>query len=233
MVLRCFEIGPATVASADITFHYLDSEANLNDNPDGWHYVPTPNPHWTMETRINQNNSAPMRWVATTGVDEYSPFGLADSGILAVTLADFNAAQVHDHILVTWETTSELNNRGFNLYRGTSDAGPDVQLNGALIPSQSQGNPSGFIYTWEDRRDLAPGMTYYYWLDDVDIDGTVTRHGPVSVVYQTPTAVTLSRLAATPAPDQYEGGRWLILALALTLALISVAMRSLRRSRSA
>ncbi len=110
-------------------------------------------------------------------MDQYSPFALLDSSPLAITLADFSAAQVNDHILVTWETVSELNNRGFNLYRGTSEAGPDIQLNETLIPSQSQGNPGGFIYTWEDHRDLTPGTTYYYWLDDVDINGTVTRPG--------------------------------------------------------
>ena len=34
-----------------------------------------------------------------------------------------------DHVLVTWETVSELNNAGFNLYRDTSPAGPGVQIN--------------------------------------------------------------------------------------------------------
>ena len=68
-----------------------------------------------------------------------SPVGLATCGEvtdlkvtlspLAVTLADFSAVQQGDHVLVTWETNSELNNRGFNLYRGTSAAGPDRQLN--------------------------------------------------------------------------------------------------------
>ena len=60
-------------------------------------------------------------------------------------------------MLLTWETNSELENRGFNLYRGTSSGRPDRQLNQTLIPSQSQGNPGGFIYTWEDRADLVPG----------------------------------------------------------------------------
>jgi len=73
--------------------------------------------------------------------------------------------------MTTWETVSELENRGFNLYRGTSDAGPDRQLNETLIPSQSQGNPGGFIYTWED-------------------------HGPVSVDYGAPTAVRVLDVGA-------------------------------------
>ena len=99
-------------------------------------------------------------------------------------------------MLLTWETNSELNNRGFNLYRGTSAAAPDRQLNETLIPSQSQGNPGGFVYTWEDRADLVPGTAYFYWVEDVDIYGAATMHGPVSVDYTVPTAVTLSGIQA-------------------------------------
>ena len=114
--------------------------------------------------------------------------------VLAVTLADFSAVQQGDAVLVTWETNSELNNRGFNLYRGSSDAGPDRQLNETLIPSQSQGNPGGFVYTWEDRADLVAGTTYFYWVEDVDVNGVATRHGPVSVDFTVPTAVTLTSM---------------------------------------
>ena len=117
---------------------------------------------------------------------------------LSVTLAEFYAAQQADAILVTWETASELGNRGFNLYRGTSPAGWDRQLNAALIPSQSQGSPGGFVYTWEDRADLVPGVTYYYWLQDVDTSGAMTMHGPVSVDFGVPTAVTLGGVDASP-----------------------------------
>ena len=118
---------------------------------------------------------------------------------LAVTLAEFSAVQQGDFVLLTWETNSELNNRGFNLYRGLSEAGPDRQLNQTLIPSQSQGNPGGFIYTWEDRAGLVPATTYFYWVEDVDIYGVATMHGPVSVDFTVPTAVQVSSMEASPA----------------------------------
>ena len=132
-------------------------------------------------------------------------------------------------MLMTWETISELNNRGFNLYRGTSPAGPDRQLNATLIPSQSPGNPSGFVYTWEDRADLLPGVTYWYWLEDVDLSGVTTLHGPVSVVFTAPTAVTLSGLEA--AGDGSTAWPWLVVLVAATLA--GVAMVWQRRSAAA
>ena len=126
-------------------------------------------------------------------------------------------------MLVTWETVSELNNRGFNLYRGTSPSGPDRQLNATLIPSQSPGNPGGFIYTLEDYADLVSGTTYYYWLEDVSIGGVATLHGPVSVVFAVPTAVTVSGLEASSGQPALSAWPWLLLLAATALALAGVA----------
>lgn len=114
----------------------------------------------------------------------------------AVTLAAFEASQTGDFVLVAWETVSELNNRGFNLYRGVDASGWDRQLNAALLPSQAQGSSGGFAYSWQDQADLVYGNTYYYWLEAVSTDGVRTLHGPVSVTYQMPTAVRLRGLSS-------------------------------------
>ncbi len=142
----------------------------------------------------------------------------ASSAPLAVTLAGFSAVQQGDSVLLTWETASELNNRGFNLYRGVDPSGPDRQLNAALIPSQSQGSPAGFVYTWQDEADLAAGQTYWYWLEDVSLNGVATQHGPVSVDYVGPTAVTLASVSASPATAP-DGLAWLWVAGSAGVAL--------------
>ena len=120
---------------------------------------------------------------------------------LAVTIGSFSAELEAGKVVLTWETVSELNNRGFNLWRGVSPALPNIQLNTTLIPSQSQGNPSGFTYTWTDQDDLVPGATYYYWLEDVDLSGVVTRHGPVSITLPHPLALTLASFEAVEMND--------------------------------
>ena len=145
--------------------------------------------------------------------DDLSPFPLA------VMLADMRAEQVNDFLRITWETVSELDNSGFNLYRGVSPAGWDTQINAALIPSQSPGSPSGFVYTWNDRQDLVPGTDYYYWLEDVDISGATSTHGPVSATYNAPTAVTLSKMEASPV----SGTAALPVAAALLALLLPLA----------
>ena len=70
-----------------------------------------------------------------------------------------SAVQQGDRVMVSWETTSELDNLGFNLYRGTSAAGPLGQLNETLIPSQAPGSTGGFVYTWDDRAELPAEVT--------------------------------------------------------------------------
>ncbi len=117
----------------------------------------------------------------------------------AVALAAFSAQQVDNAVQVSWETVSEVDNAGFNLYRSEDPAVLGQRLNAALIPSQSPGSTGGFSYVWEDQAGLAAGSIYFYTLEDVDLSGATTRHGPVSVAFVAPTAVTVSRVQAAPA----------------------------------
>lgn len=123
---------------------------------------------------------------------------LFTNGGLAVTLADLRAEAYSDHVLVTWETVSEVNNQGFNLYRSTSPDSAGEKINAALIPSQAPGSAQGAVYVWQDA-NVTAGTTYYYTLEDLDINGAASLHGPVSVTFQAPTAVSLGSLAANPA----------------------------------
>ncbi len=96
----------------------------------------------------------------------------------AVILASFTATPTSRALLIEWETVSEIDNLGFNLYRATSVDGPPSQLNAVLIPSKAPGSPVGATYQFVDD-SVDPGVTYYYWLDAVDLHYAATRHGPV------------------------------------------------------
>lgn len=114
---------------------------------------------------------------------------------LAVVLIAFDAQAQNDHILVSWETASEINNQGFNLYRSTSAAGPEDLLD--YIPSQGPGSPQGFQYAYQDFA-VESGQTYYYWLESVDLYGGLAMNGPVSATYQAPTTVNVVDLRSAP-----------------------------------
>ena len=142
----------------------------------------------------------------------------------AVALADFSAVAQPDHVLVTWETVSELNNAGFNLYRDTSPAGPGVQINSTLIASQGPGSAGGFSYDWQDF-DAPDSASLYYWLESVDLNGNTSRYGPVSVEPVAPTAVGLDSFLAQPTAPGWP--LWPIGLAALAGATLTV--RRLRR----
>lgn len=161
--------------------------------------------------------------VATSGeVEDYQI-----SVPLAVQLAGFEAAAQTDRVLVTWETVSEANNAGFNLYRATSADGERTLL--ANVPSSAPGATQGAAYSYEDS-NVTAGQTYWYWLEDVDLNGAATLHGPVSVVFQAPTAVTLGGYSAgSGAPASVT-----LWALAITALLaVFAGVTALRRNRTA
>ena len=136
------------------------------------------------------------RCAQVSGITTGGGWTLATSTPTAVTLNYFTATKSDDHNAIAWETASELDNLGFNLWRGPSSAAPEVKLNAYVIPSQAPGGTDGFAYSYDDF-DIDSETVYYYWLEDVDLSGKVTRHGPVmATAGNIPNAVTLITLQA-------------------------------------
>jgi len=93
-------------------------------------------------------------------------------------LTDFSAQVTGGHILLKWETASEVDNVGFHIWRSLSADGSYERLTPILIPAK--GGPSfGASYEWIDDNALF-GLTYFYKLEDIEHDGDNEFHGPVS-----------------------------------------------------
>jgi hypothetical protein len=98
-----------------------------------------------------------------------------------VEVADFSATvdQASGVVTVAWETTLEIKNAGFHVFRlEGDDTTSGARVNEALIPSISGGGGS---YNLEDTVTLPPGQTRGYVLESVDLDGATTRHAPTTV----------------------------------------------------
>lgn len=98
-----------------------------------------------------------------------------------VKLESFDVFADTSGVTIKWSTAEEFNNLGFNVYR--ENAGQRELLN----PSPIAGNTlrstvnlvaTGEDYQWFDDRPQEPGTVYY--LEDVDIKGKGTMHGPVA-----------------------------------------------------
>jgi CheY-like chemotaxis protein len=97
----------------------------------------------------------------------------------AVSLVSFTAKGDGNAVKVEWETGSEFNNIGFHLHRATSPGGPYTRLTDKLIsarPRQGQGSNYSYVDT-----QVTVGSLYYYKLEDIDVHGKRTMHGPISV----------------------------------------------------
>ena len=125
----------------------------------------------------------------------------------AVRIASFEAKATARSVMLGWATGCEIDNLGFNVYRAEGQAGrPGTPLNRDLILSQSPGSMRGAQYYFVDD-DVDPGTTYRYWLEDVDMAGKTTMHGPVTATIPgnanagpTNVSVTPGTRPASPGP---------------------------------
>ncbi len=97
-----------------------------------------------------------------------------------------------NRVIVSWETSQEVDHAGFNLYRRAADnrAASWEPINDRLIASlgtQAQGS----VYQFTDT--VVPEGTWEYLLEDVETDGDTYRHTMMiaRVTVQSPTSVQL------------------------------------------
>lgn len=105
---------------------------------------------------------------------------------------------VPTRITIEWETETEVNTAGFNIYRSQ---GPELgfqRLNQQLVPSQG-GPVAGASYRFVDD-SVEAGQTYYYRLEDVELDNSTEMHDVMS--YTAPARM-----------------RWVVVAAALSVVL--------------
>ncbi len=147
--------------------------------------------------------------------------GYGNDGPTAVELVRFEATAQASGILISWETASEIDSEGFHLWRSASVEEPYEQITTEMIAAE--GGPLwGASYTYEDLY-VEMGKTYWYKLEDVDIYGQSTFHGPVEAMAQISCGVV-------DGPTDRSGALWL-LALAVPAALVVAGRKKLKRER--
>jgi hypothetical protein len=116
--------------------------------------------------------------VSSAAVTTFGSFALASSTLdnpLPVTLTGFEATPLFDHVRVSWQTSSELNNDFFTLERS-----PAGELFEELVRIPGAGtSPSAHDYVFEDWWPVN-GRSFYR-LKQTDFDGTFTYSEVVRV----------------------------------------------------
>ncbi len=101
----------------------------------------------------------------------------------AVDISSFQAFQQPDGtVVLEWRTHEESRNLGFHIYRegasGKQRITPSLVAGSALLLRGSKPQHAAKLYRWIDTQ---PSGGAAYWIEDVDINGTRTMHGPAQV----------------------------------------------------
>lgn len=119
--------------------------------------------------------------VAQEDTDQDGVGDACDGEPTLVELAFFTVAPKSGKVVITWETAAEIDNAGFNVYRADSSVDGDyVKLNDSLISAEGSAT-QGAAYEFVDDA-VQNRRIYFYLLEDVDLDGTTTQHGPERAV---------------------------------------------------
>ena len=109
----------------------------------------------------------------------------------SVTLVSFTASRLQDGTArLEWRTGYEVDNLGFRLYREQN--GKRVRITTSLLPGTAlvgagRGTSvGGRTYTWSDSGVAPEPQFVQYWLEDVDLKGKSTWHGPIVLAPTTP-----------------------------------------------
>jgi hypothetical protein len=116
--------------------------------------------------------------VTSIGALGGSYFQANSGGPTVINLSSFTANPKFSKVIIQWSTDSEIDNAGFNLYRAESENGKYIQINESLIPAQGT-SMQGASYEYVDT-GLKNRKTYYYKLEDIDLDSTAKMNGSVS-----------------------------------------------------
>lgn len=111
--------------------------------------------------------------------------GFAESGVFAITaetlpveLSSFTALPLQNsYVQLDWITQSETGVSGYYIYRNSTNDLDDAMAISTLVTATNSSAEQSYRYI---DTEVEPGV-WYYWLQNVDLDGQVAFHGSISV----------------------------------------------------
>ena len=198
-IRRFFGVRPADAATntggltATVIFHYRDSETRNLDGPD----IRTPGSSSIPEDQltifysangggafsligrdgpVDQTNNN----VTKTGVTRFATLTLGSTETpLPVRLMAFDAKRIGSDALVTWQTATEENSKGYEVQVSTN--GTEYRTL-ASVPSASPNTTKVTNYSYVDKEANKSGKRYYR-LHQMDLDGKDAFFAPTVVSF--------------------------------------------------
>jgi hypothetical protein len=155
----------------------------------------------------------------TTGAMPYAMIGvvlIGTTGPTAAKMESFKAEQNDQQVKLNWQTSSEVDNLGYNIYRETKGIrtriNPSLIAGSALKVGANVKLKTGNDYTWFDQLSKK-SKKVSYWIEEVDLSGESSWHGPIVPTADTSNsaftkgdeALLLSKLTATQSLSAHPG----------------------------
>ena len=187
-VPRYFDISPTTAVETTVRLYYDETKLNGNveANLDIWNCTGT---DWVP---LNATPYPDSNYVEVV-TNSFSPFILSDDAPVYVDLARFKGSGGYSdeyglyYTEIQWGTAMEINNDHFNILKSAEEYG-DYQIIPVwryhdneweqLLRILAQGDSSSY-QIFDD--DVNAGQTYFYKLEDIDLYGVSTQHGPINI----------------------------------------------------
>lgn len=175
---------PGTVAGG--TSAALEYQVRLRPASAGitFNVTGSPGANGTQAVFVDETGNTTQARATTTFGPICPLYATEGSGALLVDLVSFEAVVtgVNEPVLLRWETAAEFDNAGFNIYRAVEIGGGQYRagemLTETLIAPLGD-ETRGAVYEFADPEPIAAGETRAYFLEDVDVMGVSTLHGPV------------------------------------------------------
>ena len=202
-VVRVTTDGSSWSAQTSGVTGYLYGVHFLSDALNGWavgaggNIIGTTNggSTWNPQTSPTTNNT-----YAVFFTDANNGWAVASGGViigttnggLPVELASFSASVVKNSVELSWKTSTEVNNYGFDVERSSSNQG--WQKIGFVPGSGNSNSPKEYSYT----DNPSGGTTFSYRLKQIDVDGSFKYYDAVTVNLTTPSEPQLLQNSPNP-----------------------------------
>ena len=152
-----------------------------------------------VRSRATGNPNAAPDACTTFGSGETEDYVINVIAPLPVSLIQFKGQKDGNSNILTWTTTKESDNKGFEILRSFN--GVDFNTIGFVASSALNGNSSGNLnYRFMDNQ--APDGNNYYRLKQVDINGKTTYSNIVLIRGNTPNKIEIVTIYPNPAHDR-------------------------------
>nr|WP_246596921.1 T9SS type A sorting domain-containing protein [Pontibacter aydingkolensis] len=196
---RNFRILPAGTnenLNATITLSYFLHEIGSIQEGNLSVYSTTDDVLWYLQPEENTTRNSTRKTVALTGVNSLTRITLGDRmSPLPVDLGYFKAEKKGQNAILTWTTTNEDDNKGFEVEVSTD--GQRYRKIG-FVSKGTGTSRVAILYTFTDKEPGKQG-TRYYRLRQVDFDGRMRYYGPRALTFDKETG-----LAVTAYPNPFQ-----------------------------